>query len=259
MERRPRLRRSRRAQALAGVLVVVGILGAVAAALAGLGIEGQLAGSAARSQLAGQAIAELAIHSGMRVLRDTVNSAFAQNLQTVQDSRAQGWVTQSGSPCTWSGVVSQASDIFPHYSPLTPGQMPNQIQTPSPPNTASSIRLRGTATGPGTKAYTWQVTAGIEAVPAPCPTWQDNGVTRAMTFPIGAFAFAWVWDPQGTLVGEMSDYTVPQTPGAIVLTYQDCPPYFSNPACQLPTSVQVTLPMGELLWNDPNVSTPPMP
>lgn len=259
MGRRPLLRKARRAQALAGVLIAAGILGGLAALLAGLGIEAQRAESTARAQLTGQAIAELAINSGMRVLRDTVNGAFVPNLKTVQDSRAQGWVTNSGSPCTWSGIVAQIGDMFYHVSPLIPGTVPYQVQTPSPQAQSSFISLWGTSQGPGGQTYTWQVTVGLRAVPSPCPTWQDNGVTRAMTFPVGAFAFAWVWDPEGALVGEMSGYTPPETPGVITLTYQDCPAYFSSPACHLPVSVQVMIPPSVLLWNDPNVSVPPQP
>jgi hypothetical protein len=247
--------RRRRGQALVGVLIVVGMLGALAAALSWLGIEAQVAGSASRTEIAAMGVAEQAINEGMKVLRDTVAASFAENLQTVQMSRAQGWVTNSGSPCTWSGVVSQLQDILYHYMPLTQGTVPQQAQVPSPQASSAYAALWGTSPGPG-GAYTWEVIVGIEPVPSPCPTWQQTASQASMTFPIGAYAFAWVWDPEGTPLGEMTLYTPPQTPGDIVLTYTICPPWYSNPACTQPTGVSVSLPGGELMWNDPNVLWP---
>ena len=73
------------------------------------------------------------------------------------------------------------------------------------------------------------------------------------------YAFAWVWGPQGNVVGELTQYTTSQNPGYIVITYPDCPAYFTSGACHLPTAVQVTLPAGDLLWSDPNVSAPGEP
>jgi len=228
-------------------------------ALGGFAIEGQIAGSASRDQLTAQAIAELGLNTGMRVLTDTAHSAFVTNLETVQDSRAQGWVTNSGSTCTWSGVTSQLSDLLSHFAPLTPGPVPDQVQVASPQASAGYVRIWNTARGPGNEGYTWEAVVGIASAPAPCPSWQDTGTARMMTFPINTFAFAWVWGPEGQLVGELTLSPPSQTPGAILLTYPDCPTYFSSPACHVPTSVQVSLPAGTLLWNDPNVNAPTMP
>jgi hypothetical protein len=253
------LARRRSGQALLGALIVVGLLAVLAGSLEGLAVQGQVAGSSARDQLTAQGMAELAINVGMRVLRDTVNSTVIPNLQTVQDSRAQGWVTNSGSPCTWSGMVSQLGDMLYHFSPLYPGTVPNQVQTASPPATSSYGRVKVVESGPGGRTYTGEVVVGIESAASPCPSWSDTGVQRSLTFPIGVFAFAWVWGPEGNVIGELTQYTPSQTPGYIVMTYPDCPAYFTPGACHLPTSVQVTLPAGELLWNDPNVNAPSMP
>jgi len=238
---------------------VAGLLAALLGALGGLAIEGQIAGSASRDQVTAQAIAELGLNIGTRILNDTANHALVANLETVQDSRAQGWVTNSGSPCTWSGVTSQLSDMLLHFAPLTPGPVPNQVQASSPPASAGYVRVWRTVLGPGNQAYTWEAVVGIATAAAPCPSWQDTGTARLMTFPINTFGFAWVWGPEGQLLGELTLYPPPQTPGFMLLTYPDCPSYFSAPACHLPTSVQVALPAGTLLWNDPNVNAPAMP
>ena len=262
MERRRHLHkvlsRRRSGQALLGALIVVGLLAVLVGSLEGLAVEGQVAGSSARDQLTAQGMAGLAVNVAIRVLRDTVNNTVVPNLGTVQDSRAQGWVTNSGSPCTWGSVVGQLGDLEYHYVPLAASSAV-QATVQQGSNAASWFRVWNTARGPGNQLYTWEAQVTIAPVSSPCPSWSDTGVQRSMTFPIATYAFAWVWGPQGNLLGELTQYTTSQNPGYIVITYPDCPAYFTSGACHLPTAVQVTLPAGELLWSDPNVSAPAEP
>ncbi|HLJ58883.1 MAG TPA: hypothetical protein VKZ50_04040 [bacterium] len=262
MERLRLLHKAQRGQALLGALIVVVILGVLTASLTTLAIEGQQAGTVARDQLTAQSIAETGINAGLATVQATSQNAFTNNLFTVTKSYAQTWVTGVGSPCSASSVAYNIGDMFYHYFPFTPsaGQpIINTIQRSSPPASGNWIRLWDAVAGPGGQTYTWEVQAGIEGVGSPCPTWNDNGSQTIMMYPIGAYAFAWVWGPQGQVLGEMTEYTPSATPGYVVMTYTDCPAYYQPSTCNYPTAVQVAIPAGELLWDDPNVSTPTEP
>ncbi len=251
--------RARRGQALLGALIAAGAVGLLAAGLYGLAFEGAQAGHASLAQLAAMSAAEGGLNVTLKILNDTANQALVQNLGQVPRSTAQAWGQQSTS---YSAAQQNFQAMMTGYGPFEwVAAFPDTAQAAPP---AAIVGASGTLPGPG-GTLKWSAYAGLIAVPSPLPTWQDNGVVATLTFPIGLLAHAWVWGPPdaspgaGQYLGEVTGYSPPNVPGAIVLTYQDCPNYYQPPSCGYPTAVQVTVPAGQLILNDPNAQVPPPP
>lgn|GEM_PF-2616709 len=256
----PRRPGARRGQALLGALVAVGVVALLVAGLYNLAIEGSQAGQASLAQIAMMGIAEAGLNVTAKMVIDTANQSLVQNLQQVPRSTAQSWGQSSTS---YSAAQGNFQTMMTQYGPFAwYGAFPNSVQ--SAPQ-AAVVCAYGTQNGAGTSDDTWEACVGLIAIPSPLPSWQDNGVTATLTFPIGLLAHAWVWQgppsgsPPGAYLGEVTSYSPTNLPGSIVITYQDCPAYYQPASCTLPTGVQVTVPPGQLLENDPNVSTPAAP
>lgn len=250
---------ARRGQALLSALIAVGAVGLLVAGLYGIALEGAQAGHASLAQLAAMSATEGGLNVSLKILNDTANQVLIQNLGQVPRGVAQSWGQGSTSfnaaqqnfqammtgygPLQW--VVS-----FPYTAQAAPG--------------AAIVGASGTLPGPG-GTDTWVAYTGLVAVPSPLPTWQDNGVVATLTFPIGFLSHAWVWGPPdgspgtGQYLGEITSYSPLNVPGTVILTYQDCPAYYQPAACNYPSAVQVSVPGGELVLNDPNAQTPTPP
>jgi hypothetical protein len=247
-------RHLRSGQALLGVLIAVALLSGLAASLSGAAFEASQAAQVSSGQIAAMSLGEGGLNTVLKILIDTTNGTFTANLANVIDSAPPVWVSQASSP---AGTANAFDTMMAGYGPFQHGPFPNVAQSGTV-SEAAWIAAWGTAPGPG-GTYTWLAQAGITTVPSPAPTWQDTGQVRTLTWPIGLLAYAWVWDPTGAALGEVTTYSPPAAPGDIILTYQDCPPYFQVLACRYPTAVQVTIPPGQLMFNDPNAAIPPRP
>ena len=250
---------ARRGQALLAVLIAVGAVGLLVAGLYGIALEGAQAGHASLAQLAATSAAEGGLNVVLKILNDTSNQTLIQNLGHVSRGTAQSWgqgsMSFNAAQQNFQAMMSGYGPLqwvvaFPYTSQAAPG--------------AAIVGATGALPGPGATDK-WIGYAGLIAVPSPLPTWQDNGVIATLTFPIGFLSRAWVWGPPnggsgaGQYLGEITSYSPPNLPGTIILTYQDCPAYYQPAACNYPSAVQVTVPAGQLILNDPNAQTPPPP
>ncbi len=261
MDRRLRLPNghARSGQALLGALIAVGAIGLLVAGLYGIAFEGAQAGHASLAQLAAMSAAEGGLNVTLKILDDTANQALVQNLGQVPRATAQAWGQQSTS---YAAAQQNFQSMMTGYAPFQwVAGFPDTAQAAPP---SAIVGASGTLPGPG-GTLKWSAYAGLIAVPLPLPTWQDNGVIATLTFPIGFLAHSWVWGPPngspgaGRYLGEVTSYSAPNIPGTVILTYQDCPSYYQPPACNYPAAVQVTVPAGTLILNDPDVQVPSPP
>jgi len=242
-----------------GALIAAGAVALLVAGLYALAFEGSLAGHTSLAQLAAMSAAEGGLNVTAKVLADTANQVLVPNLQTVPKSTAQAWGQQS---TTYQAAQQNLQAMMTGYGSLQwVAAFPYTLQAAPP---AAVVGLTGTLPGPG-GSVKWTAYVGIIPVPSPLPSWQDNGVVAVLTFPISVLGHAWAWGPPngsagtGQYLGEVTSYGPPNIPGSIVLTYQDCPPWYQVQACSYPTSVSVTIPQGALILNDPNASAPSPP
>jgi len=251
--------RGRRGQALLGALIAIGAIGLLVAGLYDIAFEGAQAGHASLTQLTAMSAAEGGLNVTLKILNDTTQQALAPNLGQVPRATAQSWGQGSGS---YAGAQQNFQAMMTGYGPLQwVASFPDMAQAAP---AAALVGASGTLPGPG-GTDKWAAFAGLIAVPSPLPTWQDNGVVATLTFPIGFQSYSWAWGPPdsavgaGQYLGEITSYSASNVPGTIILTYQDCPAYFQPPGCNVPTAVQITVPAGELILNDPNAQIPSPP
>jgi hypothetical protein len=244
---------------LLGALIAVGAIGLLVAGLYGIAFEGAQAGHASLAQLAAMNAAEGGLNVTLKILDDTANQALVQNLGQVPRATAMAWGQQSAS---YAAAQQNFQAMMTGYAPFQwLVYFPYTAQAAPP---SAIVGVNGALPGPG-GTLKWSAYAGLIAVPSPLPTWQDNGVIATLTFPIGFLAHSWVWGPPngspgaGQYLGEVTSYSAPNIPGTVILTYQDCPSYYQPPACNYPSAVQVTVPAGELILNDPNAQVPTPP
>jgi len=245
---RPLRRRS--GQALLAALAAAAILLFLAAGLTSLMVESSQADQSARTQVSVMGIAEGGLNVTLRMLSDTVANALTQNLYELPRATAQG---EAQSATSFGAAQAALATLLTDYGPLVPATAFPNTATNATAQSGGYLGATGTLPGPG-GTYTWLAYVGIVTPPAPLPVWRDDGTNATMTVPIALLGYAWVWSPAGAYLGEMTLYSAQTTPGTLVVTYTDCPAYFTASACTTPTAVSISLPPGEIALNDVNVA-----
>ncbi len=255
---RRRSRQHERGQALVGALIAIAAVVLLATGLYGLALAGGQAGAASIAQISTMAVAEGGLNITTKILVDTANGTLASNLGQLPRSTAQSWGQTATS---YSAAQQYFAAMMTTFGPTAWGNFPYSPQwAPS----AEFVGAYSNLAGAGTAADVWTAYVGLIAVASPLPTWTDDGTKATLTFPVGVIGHAWVWQGNpnaspGQYLGEVSTYSPANVSGSIVITYQDCPSYYKVNACNYPTAVQVTVPAGVLMSNDPNASVPAAP
>jgi len=245
---RPLRRRS--GQALVAALVAAAILLFLAAGLTSLMVESGDADQSARTQVSVLGIAAGGLNITLRMLSDTVANTLTENLYQLPRATAQG---EARGATSFGAAQAALTALLTNYGPLVPSAAFPETATNAGTQSGGYLGGTGTLPGPG-GAYTWLAYVGIVTPPAPLPAWRDDGTNATVTVPIALLGYAWVWSPAGAYLGEMTLYSAPTTPGTLVVTYTDCPAYFTVNACTNPTAVSISLPPGEIALNDVNVA-----